>query len=406
MKKPAVILCVVMMPALLYSKFLMSLVMIGLFLLALLDISWKPFSFKINPQLLDNLKSFSQNWLYLSFTLFFFLVLLTGIVTDDWFSFLTKLRIKLPFLILPFAFWCLPRFTKRDFLGILYALLLTLTIESFFIVGNFIINFEELYAGMKVGKPIPTPMHHIRFSLLCVVGVIAGWELWREGFYSIKKWEQWLIKGMTVYMVLFIHFLSVRSGWLSLYAALGYLMAEYIISHRKWLLGVAALIGAVSLPLLAINTIPSVKMKVQYMLYDWEQSRKGQSDYYSDSQRLVSYKLGMEIGKENPVLGVGYGDVKAAIEEKYVLSYPDFEKRIAPHNQFIYTWAGSGIVGVILLLAAFFTPFFYKKYRQFPILVAFYLAILCSFLPENTLESAIGIAIFLVFSLMFINYRE
>jgi len=75
---------------------------------------------QLNSQLHSNWQNFISNKAYLAVTVFFFLILTTGIYSSDTSYWLERLRIKLPFLLLPFAFASIPQMKEREYLSILY----------------------------------------------------------------------------------------------------------------------------------------------------------------------------------------------------------------------------------------------------------------------------------------------
>jgi O-antigen ligase len=75
-----------------------------------------------------------------------------------------------------------------------------------------------------------------------------------------------------------------------------------------------------------------------------------------------------------------------------------------PHNQLISIFAGTGIIGLIIFLAAFFYPLFYKKNFRQPLFLALHAVVFMSFFMENTIENNFGISMYLFFLLMGVNY--
>ena len=57
----------------------------------------------------------------------------------------------------------------------------------------------------------------------------------------------------------------MRSGLLALYVALSLLAVRYILTSRRYLLGLGILAVLVAMPLLAYQYVPSFRAKVDYM---------------------------------------------------------------------------------------------------------------------------------------------
>ena len=99
--------------ALIYSPFLLSVSMFGLVGVALL--ATRGGRWQLHPQLAANCKKFLHRPDYLAVTLFFWLVLLSGIMTEDYGYWFERLRLKVPFLVLPFIFYQLPRLKTQQY---------------------------------------------------------------------------------------------------------------------------------------------------------------------------------------------------------------------------------------------------------------------------------------------------
>src|SRR5947207_1572914 len=85
--------CVVIMVSMLTSRYMISVGMILLILNSLISSSLK-----------SDFKAFISNKVMLAITSLFFLYLISGLYSADHAYWLERLRIKLPFLLLPFAF--------------------------------------------------------------------------------------------------------------------------------------------------------------------------------------------------------------------------------------------------------------------------------------------------------------
>jgi len=162
-----------------------------------------------------------------------------------------------------------------------------------------------------------------------------------------------------------------------------------------------------AIPLIAYKTIPSFKAKIDYSLYDrWVRKHNISQSDYSDGGRFISIKVGMDIGNDNPVFGVGAGNLRQEVKNRYAQMYPESTEVKMPHNQFVSIYASMGIVGLGLFLFAFFFPLFYKKGYRHTLFLSFHIIVLLSFLVENTIENSIGIAFYLFFLLLNLNYQS
>ncbi|MEM9820871.1 MAG: O-antigen ligase family protein [Bacteroidota bacterium] len=406
-RQQALFFCLTWMVSLLISaEFITSVSMIALLILALLEwqregtvsrLRWRP-ALKENLALLVKEKA----WLIISVP--FFLVLCSALYSTDIDYLLERLRIKLPFLVLPFAFLSMPSLGKRDYFGVLYFFLLLLFVSSVFVGINYVMDFEAINIAISKGQQVPTPINHIRFSLMLAFAILVGGNLWRQGYYWRYAWERPLLGILTVLLFGFIHILSVRSGLFVLYFSLVFLCVRYWLLAGKWLWTLGAFSLMLVLPLIMYKTIPSFTNKVNYSLYDLDMYRRGgRVSGLSDSERIVSLLVGLEIGNQHPILGVGAGDLRQAVREIYGERHEGMMVKM-PHNQLVSVYAGTGILGLMVFLLAFFWPLFHQRNYQDPIFTSFHLMVFFSFMVENTIENAVGVAFYTLFLLLGMAY--
>lgn len=388
------------------AEFVLSVSMIGLLVLALfqLEIEGPQVRVFLRKDLKNNFKKYWEYKVWLAASVPFLIVLISALWSSDMDYTLERLRIKLPFLILPFAFASMPPLRKKEILTILYFLLVMMSIISVYVLIDFLVNFDEIMALLGKGGHLPTPSNHIRFSLTLALTIIGSIALWVEKFYFQNTFEKYLIGGMTLFLFIFIHILSVRSGILALYLGLFVLAGYYVFIKKKYLLGLIGMAAIISLPVIAYQTVPSFKLKIDYAIWDYKQFQQGIGGQYPDSERLISMTTGIELGKEHMFFGTGAGDLKKEIKSRYENELAGKYNFRMPHNQLISIFAGTGIIGLIIFIAAFFFPLFYKNNFRQPLFLALHAVIFMSFFMENTIENNFGISMYLFFLLIGLNY--
>ncbi len=389
--------------ALVFSmEFVLSVSMIALIVLAVFQ--WRPlsegFPIQLRSSLSERFRQFIRRPDFWAVMVPFLLVLFTLPYSTDMEYSLERLRIKLPFLLLPFTFFSLPTISRRELSGILYIFVVLAGLAALFTGIHYGLDFERITNQMRKGQPIPTPGNHIRFSLMLAFAVLVGAMLWMRGFYWRFRWERHFILLLTGFIFLFLHILSVRSGLLVLYLSIAFLAMRYIWKERRWLQGLSILAILVLLPWLAYQFIPSFQSKVNYARHDLGMYLKGEGATYSDGERLVSLSVGLQIVQEHPLLGVGAGDLRQEVYRRFAEQYPDIEHPKMPHNQFITIWAGTGLLGLLIFIVAFFYPLYYQQHYRNALFVSLHLILFISFIVENTIENAVGVAFYLLFLLL------
>lgn len=334
----------------------------------------------------------------------FLLVLVSALWSSDFAYTLERLRIKLPFLVLPWAFAGIPRLSRKEAGVVLYFLIGLMVLACLQIGVNYLMNFDEINQMIGMGKTIPTPSNHIRFSLVLCFAILSGIYLISERIFIRFAWERWLVLGMTLFLFVAIHALSMRSGLLALYAALFVWLIRYVVLTHRWQVALGMGVLLFLLPAAAYQVFPSFRAKVQYSRWDLLQYKEGKGENYSDSDRLTSLAVGWEVGKKAPVFGVGAGDLKKEVTQEYAEgAHSEAQAKKMPHNQYITIFAGTGIAGLAVFLAGILFPLFYRKNYRDPLLLGLYVVVMLSFMMENTIENNFGVSFFLLFLLLALN---
>ncbi len=425
----ALFLCCLLMVSLVYSPFLASVSMLGLLGLSLVRVHPAGHSPRVgfNREPFVRFSNYQAHWSYVVIPLYFLIVLFSfWQTTGDASYYLERLRIKLPFLVLPFAFLGLPRFSQRQVNGLLLFLLVFMALNGVGICINYLIHFDEINIRLSKGQPMPTPRNHIRFSLLTAVSIIGGIYLLVQRYIQKKEniasnnsiadfsvsgngmvqavssmaGNIYFIAGLTVFLFVFLHILSVKSGIVCLYFALGVLGLRYIYLSGKILLGTGMLLLLLSLPVVAYYTVPSFNQKIGYVIWDFAQFQEGKGGNYADSGRIKSLVGGYELFRRHPAVGVGAGNIRREMQQLYATEYKDYAQSLAPHNQFLFVLAGTGLFGFALLMVAFWVPLFFQKAYRDVFFLGFYMIFLTAFMLEHTIENAAGVGIFIFFLLL------
>jgi len=323
--------------------------------------------------------------------LYFLLILLIPVSvltslygSDDIGLALVRLRVNLGFFLIPLIVFCSPVFeTSRYVQWLRFAALgavLTLTV----ILISFIQDYESIRLGMSAGQPIPLPVNHIRLSMMIAFTGIGCVIYWLKNKSAGKEW---IIYALLI--TLGTIFLSVRTGWLIL--GLGVLIVLiHFMRFREDGKVIKMLLGLTVLALLAFLLIPTVRAKIDYMRWDLSQLDSTTGAHYSDSDRIIAFKNGVEIFKNNLMTGVGAGDVVIEIEKNAVAEGRRLPVKI-PHNQFLYTAVCGGIVSLLFFIPGYFFPFFINRTRENKLLLLMITLFLVTLFFEPTFETSMGV---------------
>ena len=338
----------------------------------------------------------------------FIIFLLSGINSNNLGEYINKVRIKIPYLVLPIAFLYIKPISKTNFRFLLHFFFWLMVFSSSKCLIDYFGNMDSVNDSYLYAKTLLTPISHIRFSIMAAIAVFTGVYLYRHNYFLFLPLEKFLIAVCTVFLFIFLHILAVRSGLGAIYIG-GIFMAFYLmLKKRAFGIALVLILAFVSLPFIAYKFVPSFKNKVDYVRWDLTQYKYGKKvGANSDYKRLISWEIGAEIAKENLWFGIGIGDLKEEVYHKYKLHRPEIEhlNQIMPHNQFLYVFAGIGIFGFIVFTISVLMPLFYQMliFKDW-YFAAFNLSIIGSFFVENTIEGQIGTTLYIIFLLINISY--
>lgn len=331
---------------------------------------------------------------------FIFFYLFIGFIDSENNTYLfQRLQIKLPFLILPFAAASI-NLSTRKFYTILQFFILITGIVALYTFINYLYFYDEINAAYLHAKVMPTPINHVRFSILAAIACYSSYYLVKNHFCT-SKLIQYFITGMGAFLFLFIHLYSVRSGIISLYAIVVAEILIQIIKNKKYKAGGIGIISFLLMAVIIYNLSPSLKNKFENTKRDLlVYKHNGYANYNSLTTRLISYENAFEIFNKNKLMGCGLGNIENENRKLFKTKHPEIDIPIIPHNEFLYYLAGSGFIGLLIFVFCFFYPLFYKKNYRNEFLLMIYITLLLSFMTEPMIETQLGVACTLVFIIL------
>lgn len=376
---------------LVFSPPFLSVGLIGMVVLGLLD----PLV-GLNPRWRTGISSALRSPLFWGLAGLYLLLLFSFWQTEDWNYYAERLRIKVPLLMLPLAWPGLVPLGEREKGWVTGGVVVFLAGVVAAVMVNYALNFTEVNDMIRRGQAMPVPRNHIRFSLLVAIATLFSVAAYRHRAFG---WR-WGWAGLGAFLFLGQHLLAVRSGLAGAYGGIGVLILALAWERGTWWPAVVGLIGLTVLPVLAYVAVPSFRTKIQYARYELFHRDKSQDTAeYSDEGRMTSLRIGLQVWREHPVLGVGPGNLRAEMDRRYAEVLPGTPGK-RPHNQFISALAGSGLVGGIITLGCFLLLGWYGLRRRLPVYLALWTVFFLSCLVENTLETSAGVSMVCVFLLV------
>ena len=140
------------------------------------------------------------------------------------------------------------------------------------------------------------------------------------------------------------------------------------------------------------------------VLWEIDTYKKGENPSgHSIAQRWIYLNIAKDIIKEHFWFGVGTGDVQKEYNKIYDTRYrniPEHWRRRA-HNQFLTFWITFGIIGLVIILLAFFIPVARRLRSSGYLGYIFLLISILSMLNEDTVETQAGASFIAFFYCIF-----
>jgi hypothetical protein len=123
------------------------------------------------------------------------------------------------------------------------------------------------------------------------------------------------------------------------------------------------------------------------------------------TMRVYFWKAALHLIRDNPIFGVGTGDVQAELNKTYLQTHSPLKEEWykRPHNQFLTITVALGLMGLLVFLLSIIYPIVRLK-KYLPILCwPFLILALVSFILEDTLETQAGLSFYAFFYSWFIS---
>lgn len=330
-------------------------------------------------------------------------ILATTLYSNDADEFFLRMKAKVPLLVLPWSIAGVRKFPKWAWWFTMLFYLLATTGSAAWSLYAFYTMPASAMEQYEASGVMPTLINHIRFSLMVVMAIYTGAYFAYKPMFGPKTILRPIYIAITLFLIAYLHLLAVRSGLATFYLTTIVAVLIYAVRKVKWYYSVLVFFVMLLTPYIAYKTVPTIQTKVGYTMYDINKLRSGDVEGdRSDTKRFISMAVGLDAAKESPIFGVGYGDIESSINASYDKLYPTvpLDNRELPHNQYIFTLLGSGVIGLLLLLAAMATPLIVNKGYKNIFLLTITVVILTSFLVEYSMETQRGTAIYLLFFVM------
>lgn len=349
-----------------------------------------------------NLTSFLMIGLYL---LYFFSLFWSANLNEAIFD----LEIKLSVLVFPILFSFLDlKINKCKFrkiyiaylLGVITAIIICLTNATFLFVETKAFYYSFAYSSFSI-------LHHPSyFSMYLNFAIIITLVL-----YKNKTFSSLITLFLVAFLLVIIWILMSRTGIITASLILGYYWVS-LVFQKKYLQFFAGflVLAFASIMILSVSSYTLNRFKVNpEAMSSFFESDKSDNEIIEDGSRKMLWFSSLKLIKNNPLFGVGAGDVRSELDNVYLENnyFESLNKRLNSHNQFMQTWIAVGVLGFLFLLSIFaFTAFDAIKNKNL-IALGLCLLLFLNFLTESMLETQSGVVFFSFFmSAIFVNNRK
>jgi len=229
---------------------------------------------------------------------------------------------------------------------------------------------------------------------------------------SKQVYGLWGKIGMAVlicYFITLIFLLGSKSGLIVL-AMLAFLLVLYQVFIRKkiWM-GIIVLVVSTLIFYCGINFFSYTAKRVNLSLGSISNQQGSALDKENSiNTRLEIWKDSWQIISENWLYGVGTGDVKDVLLEKYkkdhfLIGYKD---RRNAHEQFLQTFIALGVIGFLTLFAMIILPAWASLRDRYYLYLVFLLIFAVNIMVESMLENQAGVIFYAFFNVLLFSKRK
>jgi O-antigen ligase len=252
-------------------------------------------------------------------------------------------------------------------------------------------------------------LHPTYFSMYIDLALLFIFNLIVHHPPDLRKPEKLYLISSFFFLLFILILLQSKTGLLTSFIILTILLVRYILHKRSWKTGIAIVVASVFLTLFTshyiLNPGPSRFQSVSKLL---EHNEPVDNKSIESSQaRILVWQSAWQVIKNNPVFGVGTGDVKDALVAQYSKNnYTGIMKeRLNAHNEYLQVTAALGITGLLCLLSCLVLPLYVGIQQKRFVYVLFILIMLINFLTESVLETQGGTIFYGFFnSLLMFNF--
>jgi len=293
-------------------------------------------------------------------------------------------------------------FSDKRWLHVLFSFVAGCIVASLMCLVNSTANFlesgitNEFYYINISGSLHPS--YYSMYINFAIAGIIY---IFIKRPITIRLWLKIVLGFLLFYFSLFVFLLSSKAGLISMFIVYGISVIHLLLFNKKYLTGIICLIIVVITCFLFFKILPGATSRI-VRATDVVKGNKqiSANTTESTSERILVWRSSLEIIGENLLFGVGTGDVKNELVEKYKENniITAIEQRLNAHNQYLQTFIAIGLIGFLLLSLGLVIPAIICLKERNLIYFLFLIILGFNILVESMLETQAGVVFFAFFN--------
>ncbi|HBW86653.1 MAG TPA: hypothetical protein DEF82_07930 [Crocinitomicaceae bacterium] len=334
------------------------------------------------------------------FVLYYFLLVIGLLWTENQSFAMSKLENKLAFILLPILlFYTVRKWNNFEWKQLLIcALLLALVMNEILAMWRYIGQTENSWQFEFLSSRFSIFMHRSYFACYLIIGIILLFEKVRRDF--------------SISTIALLCFFSVgvlqtesKAGILCLFLVLAVQFFSFLKLKQKkfnWIMMFSIFLFS---SFLLINNPIKSRFETMFSAIGNIQTKNNKS-IESNAARILMWNASWNVWKENFLIGTGTGDYNDELVayNKSKNNLGIVKEELNSHNQFLNTAVQLGILGLSVLVFIFISSYYHSERSISHLLIL--IVFLLNFLVESFLETQAGIVLFCTLLLLFYSRKK
>jgi len=225
---------------------------------------------------------------------------------------------------------------------------------------------------------------------------------------ELKKREKVFLFTSIFFLEFMLVLLQSKTGLIVSSLVLIVLIARYIWFKRAWFSPIAIVIGMAAVYFLAYHyVITAGRSRIISSEEILGQKNLSSASTESTQVRYYVWKSTLKVIEENPIIGVGTGDVIDVLMQQYAIDGAEgaIKDKLNAHDEYFQCTVALGAIGLLALLATLLLPL-YKSIKEHRfVYMMFLLILMVNFLTESMFQTQGGTMFYGIFnSLLMFNF--